>query len=79
MLVLQSTVTGISKDIGAIMTVQQRNSAAISALTTDVQVIQARLWLYPAVAGFFGALVGALMGAGVAAFIGVLLLKAQLP
>lgn len=77
LLLLQSAVTEISKDMSAITTAQQRNSDAIAALTTSVQVIQARLWLYPAVAGFVGALVGALLGAGVAAFIGILMLKAQ--
>lgn len=76
-LLLKSNIENISHDVDVITAAQQKTNETLAQLNTAVQVIQARLWFYPALAGFVGALVGALLGAGVAAFLGALLLNAQ--
>lgn len=77
MLMLKNNIENISHDVDVMTVAQQKTTETLAHLNTAVQVIQARLWFYPALAGFVGALVGALLGAGVAAFLGVLLMNAR--
>lgn len=76
-LVLKNDLDGAKKSLDALTQKIETMNAAVTGLSTAVEVIRSRILLYPAIAGFAGALVGALVGAGIAAFLGVLLLKTQ--
>lgn len=76
-LVLKTDTDMTKSSVDALVNKIETLSAAVNALNTAVEVIRSRILLYPAIAGFAGALVGALVGAGIAAFFAVLILNTQ--
>lgn len=76
-LVLKNDLDGAKKSLDALTQKIEAMNTAVTGLSTAVEVIRSRVLLYPAIAGFAGALVGTLVGAGIAAFFAVLILNTQ--